>query len=154
MFNRSRNKIILSIMGSLVLLFVITLSVILFASFREVRQKNLDILERFVDLYTIEQRPGSRDNPGPLPMPGNLPPDIRPDFQLSTFYSVSFAEDGSVLAVDDGDKGVYEEEELIKNDDGTISVNSFVMPSSDVRIVAKFKETIVNPKTGVSIPIP
>ena len=101
-------------MGSLVLLFVVTLSVILLASYREIRQKNLDILERFVDLYTVEQKPGNRDNPAPLPMPGNLPPDIRPDFQLSTFYSVSLAEDGSVLSVDDGEKGVYEEEDLVR----------------------------------------
>ena len=40
MFSRSRRKIILAIMGSLILLFAVTLSVILFASFREVRQEN------------------------------------------------------------------------------------------------------------------
>ena len=114
MFNRSRNKIILSIMGSLILLFIVTLSVILFASFREVRQKNLGILERYVDLYSIEQEPGGRGSPVPGPMLGEPPPDIIPDFQLSTFYSVTLAEDGTVLAVDDAEKGVYEEEDLIR----------------------------------------
>ena len=54
MFSRSRRKIILAIMGSLILLFAITLSVILFASFREVRQENMDMLKRHVELYYLE----------------------------------------------------------------------------------------------------
>ena len=40
MFHRSRRKIILSIMGSVVLLFVITLTVILLMSTREIRQRD------------------------------------------------------------------------------------------------------------------
>ena len=48
MFKRSRNKIILAIMGSLVLLFAITLSVILLASYREIRQDNMEMLKRYV----------------------------------------------------------------------------------------------------------
>ena len=123
MFNRSRRKIILSIMGSLILLFSLTLTVILFASFREVRQKNTGMLERYVELYSLEQqaedikepefRPDGQNMTGTRPDQGKQPIDERMDYKLSTFYSVSFSEDGTVLAVDNGEKAVYEEDELI-----------------------------------------
>lgn len=112
MFHKSRKKIILSIMGSLILLFAVTLAVILFASFREVRKKNLDMLERYAQTYSPGQRqeapPGSgSDKREPLI-------DQRPDYQLSTFYAVALAEDGSVLAVDNAGKDVYSEDDLIR----------------------------------------
>ena len=127
MFNRSRRKIILSIMGSLILLFVVTLAVILFASYREIRQSNADMLERYVELYALENQPARQEDPeqGPEPPekpspddPGQEPPekpplDREPDYQLSTFYSVALAEDGSILSVDNGQRTVYSEEELI-----------------------------------------
>lgn len=123
MYSSSRKKIILSIMGSLILLFSATLSVILFASYREIRQQSAEMLERYVNLYSLEQqpgmnpsndlRPGDQAFPGREPEPGELPPDVRADFQLSTFYSVSFDATGAVLAVDNGAKGLYRETELI-----------------------------------------
>ncbi len=110
-------------MGSVILLFVITLSVIMFASYREVRQKNLEMLERYVEFYFLDGGAGTEDKPEFVPgeprtfdgepSKGDLPPDERADFRLSTFYSVAFADDGTVLRVDDGAKGVYEEDELI-----------------------------------------
>lgn len=122
MFNRSRKKIILSIMGSLILLFVAALSVILLASYQEIRQKNADMLERYVQLYSLDQQPSNMDEPKPKPAgevdpgpeekPGKRPIDDRPDYQLSTFYSVALADDGTVLTVDNGEKGVYSEEDL------------------------------------------
>ena len=47
----------------------------------------------------------------------------------------------------------YKEDEIINNSDGTVSVNSFTMPSNDVTIEATFKSTVKNPKTGVTTPI-
>ena len=55
MFRRSRRKIILSIMGSLILLFAVTLSVILLASFGEIRHKNVEMLERYVAEYSLDE---------------------------------------------------------------------------------------------------
>ena len=124
MFRRSRKKIILAIMGALILLFVITLSVIMMASYREIRQENMRLLERHVELFYLEQEPGSPDTHVPNP-PGNpdssapdspagKPPlDRRPDYQLSTFYSVAFGDNDTVLAVDNGERDVYSEEEQI-----------------------------------------
>lgn len=121
MYNRSRKKIILSIMGSLVLLFAVTLSVIMLASYREIRRQNAEMLERYVELYSLKQsnvqgepelKPGGQTIPAPGPDRDKRPLDDRPDYKLSTFYSVALA-DGDAVAVDDGEKRVYSEEELI-----------------------------------------
>lgn len=125
MFNRSRRKIILSIMGSLLLLFAITLTVIMLASYHEMNRKNQDMLEHHVEIYSLDQPTGERMLPEPEPMtdgprepkgnPPQEPPPIGggPDYELSTFYSVALADDQTVLAVDNGDKGVYSEENLV-----------------------------------------
>ena len=124
MFSKSRRKIILSIMGSLILLFVLTLSVIMVASYREIRQENMDMLERHVELFYLEDESGHQDafaqeppsdgpdDPVQRPDRREPPLDQKPDYQLSTFYSVAFGSDDSVLAVDNGEKEVYSEEEL------------------------------------------
>ncbi len=123
MFDRSRNKIIVSIMGSVILLLAITLAVIMFASYREIRQQNIEMLERYAALYSLEQQPDGQNRP--LPVPGEQGPpglwpdqgkppiDERMDYQLSTFYSVALSEDGTVLAVDNGEKTVYEDTALV-----------------------------------------
>ena len=121
MFKRSRRRIILAIMGSLILLFAITLSVILLASYREIRQENMEMLKRHVELYYLEDEAGGpADLPPAVPPdasapepPGRPPLDQKPDYQLSTFYSVAFGENDAVLSVDNGEKAVYSEEELI-----------------------------------------
>ena len=161
MFKKTRRKIILSIMGSLIFLFCAALSVIMVASYQELRQKNTDMLERYVNLYYLERQTGDPegqdadskagqppedrgsdlrpDQPPPedgsVPPPedgSSSPPDIpsadggpgvqreksplekEPDYQLSTFYSVALDENGTVLAVDDGDKEVYSEDDLVR----------------------------------------
>ena len=140
-------------MVALILLFGSTLSVIMVASYREIRQKNSDMLERYVDLYYLEQQSEgseekdtdsvtgqSSENRGAGSRPEQPPPEDgsgsppekpsgdvgpgaqrekpplekEPDYQLSTFYSVTLGEDDTVLAMDDGNKDVYSEEDLIR----------------------------------------
>ncbi len=94
------------------ILFAVTLSVIMLASYHEIRQQSSEMLERYVEFYTPDQqsepekapdvKPGNQVFPGPGPKQGGLPPDLGPGFQLSTFYSVAFSEDGTVLSVNDG----------------------------------------------------
>ncbi|WBB30086.1 sensor histidine kinase [Parvimonas micra] len=109
MFSKSRKKIILSIMSSIIILFAVTLSVILLASFREIRQKNLDMLERYVENYSIDNKEKNRNNKD-LELEKN--PNKNSDYQLSTFYSVAISNNGSVLAVDNGNKELYNNDEL------------------------------------------
>ena len=125
MFNRSRRKIILSIMISLVLLFCVTLSVIVLANYQEIRKENARMLEQFADQYSPDQPQGWMKEPDSSPDPDGERPDRLPDpgaplfsqrmnFRLSMFYSVALSEDGSVLAVDNGERDIYEEETLIR----------------------------------------
>ncbi len=110
-------------MASLILLFAVTLSVIMLASYHEIRRQSSEMLERYVELYSPDQqpdsgkapdaKPGNQGFPSPGPKQGDPPPDLGPGFQLSTFYSVAFSEDGAVLSVNDGAKGLYSEDELI-----------------------------------------
>ena len=109
MFSKSRKKIILSIMGSIIILFAVTLSVILLTSFREIRQKNLDMLERYVEDYSIDNKEKDRKNKD-LELEKN--PNKNSDYQLSTFYSVAISNSGSVLSVDNGNKELYNNDEL------------------------------------------
>ncbi len=121
-------------MLSLILLFAVTLSVIMLASYREIRRKNSVMLERYVKLYSLDQNPGgqyepeqspddSNDRPKPEGPddPKNKPIDERPHYQLSTFYSVAFAEDRSVLAVYTGERMIYGEKELVEIAKGLLS---------------------------------
>ena len=96
-------------MGSIIILFAVTLSVILLASFREIRQKNLDMLERYVEDYSIDNKEKNRNNKD-LELEKN--PNKNSDYQLSTFYSVAISNNGSVLAVDNGNKELYNNDEL------------------------------------------
>ena len=120
-------------MLSLILLFAVTLSVIMLASYREIRRRDSEMLERYVELYIPETQPGTPEfKPENLGIPGtgpnqqwNPPPDERPDFQLSTFYSIALAKDGTVLAVNNGAKGLYGEEELIETARNLLSGNKF-----------------------------
>lgn len=96
-------------MGSIIILFAVTLSVILLASFREIRQKNLDMLERYVEDYSIDNKEKNR-NKKDLELEKNL--NKNSDYQLSTFYSVAISNNGSVLAVDNGNKELYNNDEL------------------------------------------
>ena len=99
MFSKSRKKIILSIMSSIIILFSLTLSVILFASFREIRQKNLDMLERYVEDYSVDNKEQNRNNKD---FEFKKNPNKNSDYQLSTFYLVAISNNGSILSVDNG----------------------------------------------------
>ena len=63
-------------------------------------------------------------NTGAPPDPGKPPIDERRDYQLSTFYSVALSEDGEVLAVDNGIKAVYEENDLAELAKGILEGNT------------------------------
>ena len=136
MFSKSRKKIILSIMGSIIILFAVTLSVILLASFREIRQKNLDMLERYVEDYSIDNKEKNR-NKKDLELEKN--PNKNSDYQLSTFYSVAISNNGSVLSVDNGNKELYNNDKLTQIAKSILDEKKYSGRTSNLSYVVKDK---------------
>lgn len=100
-------------MGSLILLFAVTLASIIFSEYFAYKRQNTEMLNRYVEMYSLEQPPGS--DPDLLPPPeGSKPPGDDSLYQLSSFYSVAFSEEGSVISVDIGRNGLYSESRLIE----------------------------------------
>ena len=137
-------------MGSIIILFAVTLSVILLASFREIRQKNLDMLERYVEDYSIDNKEKNRNNKD---LELEKKPNKNSDYQLSTFYSVAISNNGSVLAVDNGNKELYNNDKLTqiaksildeKKHSGRISNLSYVVRDKNGYTLVAFMDNTVS----------
>lgn len=114
MFRKSRRKIVASIMGALILLFAATLSAIVLSEFFENRRQSRDMLQRYIDLYSVDQLPGTAEGPAGPPPDAQQPLPEAHLYQVSTFYSVAVSDSREVLAVDSGKSGLYSTDELIR----------------------------------------
>lgn len=112
MYKHSRKRITIAIMGSLILFFALLLGVILMASYQEISRKNNEMLDRYIEIYSLENQPGEDEGPSDIFKGSEVPGDMPPDYQLSTFYSVAMDENGTVLAIDEGRK-TFRKEELL-----------------------------------------
>lgn len=113
MFKKSRRKIVAAILSVLVLILFGTLCVIYFASYVEMTNENRDLLEQYVNDYSLLKEEGKRDPNGSTPtgVPNRRP--LRPPMlELSTFYSVAISKNGQVLNVDTADVSTIEEDAL------------------------------------------
>lgn len=98
MFKRTKRKIVGTIMAVLALLYVGTLAIIYASSYLEVSASNHEMLNRYVNMYSLEQQPGK-----------DMPSKRENFFQLSTFYSVAISDDGEILAMDNDGETIYED---------------------------------------------
>ncbi|MCR5693519.1 MAG: HAMP domain-containing histidine kinase [Clostridia bacterium] len=129
MFSKTRRKIVFTVVFSLLTLMLVTLTTIYVSNRIALDRDNREMLQTFVDRYTLdEQQP---------PPDGEDPPDDKPDskhdgknepreprdddrgknereFQLSTFYSVAYSDEGEVLAVNSGNSDLQSEESLLE----------------------------------------
>ena len=140
-------------MVSLVLLLSVTLSVILFVSTQEIRQKNMDTLNRYAEQYSLEQTTNSsggqtnsngqsngQGSQQPPDKPDNQPPGQRSDYELSTFYSVTFSADGTVLSVFDGEKTVSSDDNLTELARQILSEGAFTGRTGNLSYVVAKKD--------------
>ncbi len=98
MFKKSRVKIILAVMVSIIILLFGTLAVILGTSYAQMNTDNSRMLEQYVREYRIEENekddaPNGRTNIKPgeekPSEPNAQPPEELHKFDVSTFYSVA-----------------------------------------------------------------
>ncbi len=112
MFRKTRRKIVGSVMGAMLILLAVTLSVIVLSSYLEARRQAKEMLEVYVNQYSLDALPWKQESLPPSEMDG--PPKEAPLYELSTFYSVAFSDEEEVLAVDTGRNDIYSREDLVE----------------------------------------
>ncbi len=138
MFLKSKRRIVGSVMAALILFLAAALTTLYMANHLALKRQNAEMLDRYVDIYSLDRLPGDdsafppeegfpgRDpsfGDSPSEAPGVLPP-AEPSadsggketslFRLSSFYSAAIASDGSVLAADCGRNELYREDEIVR----------------------------------------
>ena len=139
MFKKTRIKIIIAVMASIIALLFGTLAIILGTSYAQMNTDNRRMLEQYVREYRIgDEKTDISDGkekidlnePAP-PMADNPPPETLHRFDVSTFYSVAIADNGTVLKTDNKSGTLYTDEllksyayEIIKGNEKTGRIKS------------------------------
>lgn len=162
MFNKTRRKIIFTVVISLFLLFAVTLTTIYLSNRFTIQRDKEEMLKTYVDRYDDNEKPKEHmpdDNFVFVPDGGKpgFPSDKdqmrnEPHFRLSTFYSVLYSKSGDVISVDNGNTDLHTEESIIniassalksgkqKGSDGNIYY--MVVDRNDGILVAMIDSTI------------
>ncbi len=116
MFEKSRKKIVVSIMSILVALWVSTLGVIYTSSYFEMKIENERMLRAHAEMYEFSQLKNDFLIPS-RPFP-NREPEFDPGFaetpmfQLSTFYTIALSYDGEVIEIRNEPPTIHSDEDL------------------------------------------
>ncbi len=116
MFEKSRRKIVFSIMSILVALWVATLGVIYTSSYLEMTKQNESMLKAHAEMYEISQEQGDFLSPV-RPFPDGEPEfkhrfEDSPMFKLSKFYTVALSYNGEVIEIKNEAPTVYSNSDL------------------------------------------
>ena len=170
MFKKTKRSIVFAVVGSLLALMAVALTTIVVSNHLALQRESKEILQTYVERYTLDEKPDAPEKgsapdwkPDTPPEEGNVPPippeDDRfrknePAFRLSTFYSVAYAPDGTVLAVQNGNENLQSEESLLelaasvlkkgKRSGAVGSINYLVEEKEDYTLVAMLDGTISN----------
>ena len=132
MFKKTKRRIVFAIVSSLLVLMTVTLTVIYFSNRSALRRENEEMLATYAARYSLDAQPKEQDKPSNKPSKKpdadkkqqSKPPELpdkkeqeknEPAFRLSTFYSVAYSADGTVLSVNNGNNDLQSEEALIEN---------------------------------------
>lgn len=116
MFEKSRRKIVFSIMSILVALWVATLGVIYTSSYLEMTKQNESMLRAHAEMYEISQEQG--DFLSPVRPFHDGEPEFKhrfedsPMFKLSKFYTVALSYNGEVIEIKNEAPTVYSNSDL------------------------------------------
>ena len=129
MFNKTRRKIVFTVVFSLLVLMLVTLTTIYVSNRIALDRESREMLSMYAERFSLESQSlppeaGQRPDDAPENRPGDMngPPEgpddgpgrNEPEFRLSTFYSVAYSKDGEVLAVNSGQSGLQTEESLLE----------------------------------------
>lgn len=117
MFEKSRRKIVATIMSILVGIWIGTLGIIYASSYFEVSKQNKQMLQTHADMYVLPQSFEKTTHPD-IPIP-NSNPNITHDFdkqssmfQLSTFYSIAISYNGEIIEIKNEPPTLHTDDEL------------------------------------------
>lgn len=122
MFEKSRKKIVFSIMSILIALWVGTLAVIYTSSYLEMTKQNKQMLKTHSEIFELSR--GEEDFIAPLKPFHDGEPDFKqrfedsPMFKLSRFYTVAVSYEGEVIEIRNEQPTLYTDtdlKELAKN---------------------------------------
>ena len=116
MFNKTRKRIVLTVVLSLLALMTVTLTTIYLFNRVSLNARNAEMLRTYAERFMIGQVPRAEQGSKPDGKHDEPPVHDRSDpaFRLSTFYAVAFGPDGEVLAVENGNDGMQSEESLVR----------------------------------------
>lgn len=110
MFSKPKRRIVLAIMLMLIFVLAATLGIIYSTTDVTVKNENKEMLQLFADSYYSHGMPLS--SPGGAQAPMDPEGDLHL-YQLTTFYAVSFDEDGTALELLNDTSSYKSDEELI-----------------------------------------
>ena len=119
MFNKTKRKIVFTVVLSLLTLIIATMTTIYLSNVIATRSKQKETLETYVERYSLYNGGESAgENPPDNELPPLPPDDKEPkrgeaQFKLSTFYSVAYSKTGEVLKVNNGNDNMQSEESIL-----------------------------------------
>ena len=126
MFNKTKRKIVFTVVFSLLALMIVTLTTLYLSNRIALDRENRGMLKTFAERFTLENEtqedalppggaePGAEETDPPPPPPGDKHGKNEPAFRLSTFYAVAVSTNGEVLAVNTGERDLHSEDSLIE----------------------------------------
>lgn len=119
MFDKTKRKIVFTVIFSLLILLIVTMTTIYASNIIATRNRQEEMLKTYVERYSLND--GDPDEGGvpdgdlpPLPPDGQEPRRDVPQFRLSTFYSVAYSKTGEALKTENGNETMQSERSLLE----------------------------------------
>ena len=160
MFDKSKRKIVFAIVFSLLALMIVTLTTIYLSNRLSILRENKEMLKTYAEHYVLDAQPDAPKDD----INGEMPPEPpegkkngrnEPVFKLSTFYSVTYAKTGEVLAVNNGNNALQSDEELLSiaatvlkkgRNSGTVGAMTYLIDEKDDYTLVAMIDGTINDK--------
>ncbi len=123
MFNKTKRKIVFTVVLSLLSLIVVMMTTVYLSNLISTRGRQEEMLKTYVERYSLvgidkagngEEIGEQRGELPPLPPDDKEPKRDERQFRLSTFYSVAYSETGEVMKIDNGNENMRSDEAILE----------------------------------------